>query len=146
MKKLSFVFGTLALMFFCNTQSLLASNLDDDDDDKKTINTVFTTFMQAEKVAERLDMMLIASEEPVTNGVFLFMLQSKAKEALKLQLFDDQSEPVGNNMFKVLEGKNYNGLDVTALNDGVYTVKFQSNEGKELSTVLTVQHGVVVSK
>jgi hypothetical protein len=146
MKKLSFVFGTLALMFFCNTQSLLASNLDDDDDDKKTINTVFTTFMQAEKVAERLDMMLIASEAPVTNGVFLFMLQSKAKEALKLQLFDDQSEPVGNNMFKVLEGKNYNGLDVTALNDGVYTVKFQSNEGKELSTVLTVQHGVVVSK
>ena len=144
MKNLAFIFGIMVAVLL-NSNTVLAATSFDDDDDKTTLSSVFNTFMQAEKVAEKLDMQLVASEEPVTTGVFLFMLKSKSKEQLKLRLLDDQNEPVGNNLFSVLEGKNYNSLNVNALNDGVYTVQFQDNEGKELTTTLTIQHGSITN-
>jgi hypothetical protein len=144
MKNLAFIFGIMVAVLL-NSNTVLAATSFDDDDDKTTVSSVFNTLMQAEKVAEKLDMQLVASEEPVTTGVFLFMLKSKSKEQLKLRLLDDQNEPVGNNLFSVLEGKNYNSLNVNSLNDGVYTVQFQDNEGKELTTTLTVQHGSITN-
>lgn len=144
MKNLAFIFGIMVAVLL-NSNTVLAATSFDDDDDKTTLSSVFNTLMQAEKVAEKLDMQLVASEEPVTTGVFLFMLKSKSKEQLKLRLLDDQNEPVGNNLFSVLEGKNYNSLNVNALNDGVYTVQFQDNEGKELTTTLTIQHGSITN-
>lgn len=143
MKNLIFVFGLLISTLLNSSTAFATTQFDDDDDDKNTISNVFSTLMQAEKVAEKLDMLLVASDEPVTTGLFLFMLQSKSKEALKLQLFDDQNEPVGNNLFSVVQGKNYNSLNVNSLNDGVYTVKFLDNNGKELTANLTVQHGSI---
>jgi hypothetical protein len=143
MKNLIFVFGLLISTLLTSSTAFATTQFDDDDDDKTTIGNVFSTLMQAEKVAEKLDMLLVASDEPVTTGLFLFMLQSKSKEALKLQLFDDQNEPVGNNLFSVVQGKNYNSLNVNSLNDGVYTVKFLDNNGKELTANLTVQHGTI---
>lgn len=143
MKNLIFVFGLLISTLLNSSTAFATTQFDDDDDDKNTISNVFSTLMQAEKVAEKLDMLLVASDEPVTTGLFLFMLQSKSKEALKLQLFDDQNEPVGNNLFSVVQGKNYNSLNVNSLNDGVYTVKFLDNNGKELTANLTVQHGKI---
>jgi hypothetical protein len=144
MKNLAFIFGIMVAVLI-NSNTASAATSFDDDDDKTTVSSVFNTLMQAEKVAEKLDMQLVASEEPVTTGVFLFMLKSKSKEQLKLRLLDDQNEPVGNNLFSVLEGKNYNSLNVNSLNDGVYTVQFQDNEGKELTTTLTVQHGSIAN-
>jgi hypothetical protein len=143
MKNLIFVFALLISTLLNSNTAFATTQFDDDDDDKNTISNVFSTLMQAEKVAEKLDMLLVASDEPVTTGLFLFMLQSKSKEALKLQLFDDQNEPVGNNLFSVSQGKNYNSLNVNSLNDGVYTVKFLDNNGKELTSTLTIQHGII---
>ena len=143
MKNLVFIFGIMVAVLLNSNTVSAATSFDDDDDDKTTVSNVFNTLMQAEKIAEKLDMQLVASEEPVTTGLFLFMLKSKSKEQLKLRLLDDQNEPVGNNLFSVSEGKNYNSLNVNSLNDGVYTVQFQDNEGKELTATLTIQHGAI---
>lgn len=119
---------------------------DDDDDDQQTLTSIFSTFMNAERVAKQLDAQFLMEEGPVNTDVFVFGLKAKSIEELEMEMFDEEGIAVADNMLKVIEGTNYRALDVSSIPDGTYTFKLKNAEGAELTQSVIIERGKITNQ
>lgn len=150
MKKLQTLFLVLAMVGMFQTSFASAPTtkrvavmliLDDDDDDAKTVTTVFTTFMAAEKIAQLLDVELTVSDSPIADDVFVFSLKSQSEKELAMKLLDEEGFEVADNAFIVDEGNNYKQLNVQSLEDGTYEFVVSDKDGKQTSREIRIERG-----
>lgn len=114
----------------------------DDGDDKKVVTTIFTTLMAAEKVAQTLDIEMIMSDDPIDTDVFVFALKSEEQKDLTMKMFDEEGyELAAHRTLSVDQGNNYNGLNVSTLNDGTYIFEVQDADGASMTRKVTINRG-----
>lgn len=135
-------------MFFCLTLTcqVFAVNsakmvhitlfIDNETDDSEVGTTIYTTLFSAQKVANLLQIEMIA-EETTKDDNFLFVLKSVEQMQLAFKIFDEEGTKVGDNSSLVLKGNNAKNLNVSNLRDGTYRMVFTDGEN-ELERVFTV--------
>jgi hypothetical protein len=151
MRTLSYLFA--AFLLTCTlTSNALAPQLEakrvavmliveGDDDDERTVTTIFTTLMAAERVAKMLDAELIADEK-VEDDVYVFSLKSNEQQELAMKIFDEEGYEYAGNIFEAVDGTNYRTVNVETLKDGTYTLKLQNGD-KELTQKMVVSRGKI---
>ena len=93
------------------------------------------------KNQQALEVQFSASDEPVTNGMFIFSIETEAAKELTMELYDEEDfELAGNNAIGLTNGRNYKALNVTELPSGKYTFRLRDDEGKELTREVNVQN------
>lgn len=129
---------SFGLQSFSPNKYVLVTFVTQSEDDKVLVTTIKTTLMNAEKVANMLNVNLVS--EDVASDVFIFNIDSEEYQKLKMELFDEEGyEIVGTNEFIVSEGNNYKGLNIKSLEDGTYIFKLTNEEGKELTKTFKVE-------
>lgn len=140
-----FAFLLVAVLAFGATTKATAANTDvpatedkmvavilllEGEDDKQVVTTIFTTLSAAEKVSKMLDIEMVASDDPVADDVFVFALKSKQEKDITLKMFDEEGyELAAHRVMEVVEGNNYNALNVESLSDGTYIFQLTDAEG-----------------
>jgi len=119
---------------------------DDDDDDQVVFSTMYASMMKAEKIANILQVELAVSKDKIADDVFVFALKSSDQKDLAIKLIDEEGTEVGENLFSVEQGANYRTVNVSSLNDGVYTFRLIDRNGAEISEEFTVERGKRVEK
>ena len=110
----------------------------DDGDDQQIVATIYTSLMAAEKVAQILDIEMIAEDE-VNDDVFVFSLKSEEQKKLTMKMFDEEGyETVGHNTLQVEDGNNYNALNVKELQDGTYKFQLTDESGAVKEKTITI--------
>lgn len=113
----------------------------DEGDDQKVVTTIYTSMASAEKVAKALDIEMVASDDPVED-VFVFALKSQEQKDLTLKMFDEEGyELAAHRVMEVVEGNNYNALNVESLNDGTYIFELTDAEGAVYTREVIVEKG-----
>lgn len=116
-------------------QKMNAANQDEQD-----VMNINASLMGAEKEAQALDVNFTMSDEPVSNGMFIFGMESQDAKSLTLEMHDEEGfAMVANNKFEITEGNNYKALNVKSLEDGQYNFRLKDEAGKELNKVVTIQ-------
>jgi outer membrane lipoprotein-sorting protein len=111
----------------------------ENDDDQQVIETIYTSLMAAEKVAQVLNIEMVAQEE-VNDDVFVFSLKSEEQKELTMKMFDEEGyELAAHRVLKVEDGENYRALNVNSLEDGTYTFQLTDENGAELKKKVTVK-------
>lgn len=113
--------------------------MEDGEDDQQVIQTIYTSLMSAEKVAQVLNIEMIAQDE-VNDDVFVFSLKSEEQKELTMKMFDEEGyELAAHRVLKVEDGENYRALNVNSLEDGTYTFQLTDENGAELNKKVTVK-------
>lgn len=111
----------------------------DNGDDQEIITTLYTTLMAAEKVAQILNIELVAQDE-VNDDVFVFSLKSEEQKKLTMKMFDEEGyELAANRVLQVQDGNNYNALNVKSLEDGTYKFQLTDESGAEKTQTVTIK-------
>jgi hypothetical protein len=112
--------------------------MDSEDDDQQTVTTIYTSLMAAEKIAQVLDIEMVAQDE-VSDDVFVFALKSEEQKNLTMKMFDEEGyELAAHRQFEVENGNNYNALNVQSLEDGTYKFQLTDESGAEKTTTVTI--------
>lgn len=113
--------------------------MEDGEDDQQVIQTIYTSLMSAEKVAQVLNIEMVAQDE-VNDDVFVFSLKSEEQKELTMKMFDEEGyELAAHRVLKVEDGENYRALNVNSLEDGTYTFQLTDENGAELKKKVTVK-------
>jgi len=109
--------------------------------DREEVVNLMRDFMAAENQAAQLEVTLLMSDEPVENGVFVFSIETPKKQALSLQMYDEEGfEMAANNKLDLKAGKNYKALNVKSLEEGAYLFLLKDDSGKELMRKIVIEH------
>ena len=92
------------------------------------------------KNQQALEVNFSASDEAVTNGMFIFSIQSDEQKSLGMKMYDEEGFELANNTIDLTGGQNYKALNVSELNSGEYAFRLVDNEGKELNRKITVKN------
>ena len=88
------------------------------------------------KNQQALEVQFSASDEPVTNGMFIFSIETESAKTLNMEIYDEEDfELAGNNSIELNNGRNYKALNVKELPAGNYTFRFRDDEGDRKSVV-----------
>lgn len=127
-----------------NTEDIIAIKkavISAEDEDAADVLNLNESFLRAKKEAQELDITFNMSDEPVTNGVFIFGIETQEAKDLTLELYDEEGFGlVANNQFNVLSGSNYKALNVKELDAGEYNFRLLDAQGKELNRSIKIQH------
>lgn len=137
----SFVLFTISAEAAPNKMVALVLTMDNGggDDDAQVSQTIYTSLMAAEKVAQLLNIEMIAQDE-VNDDVFVFSLKSEEQKQLTLKMFDEEGyELAAHRELSVEDGENYRALNVQSLEDGNYTFQLTDENGAELKKTVTVK-------
>lgn len=111
----------------------------DGDDDKKVVTTIYTELMVAEKIAGALNIEMTASDDPVSDDVFVFALKSEQDKEVALKMFDEEGYGVAaNRVLEVNEGNTYRALNVETLENGTYIFQLTDENGAEHRRRVTI--------
>jgi hypothetical protein len=111
----------------------------DNGDDKQVVTTIYTTLMAAEKVANLLNVELIADD--VQDDIFVFAVKSQEQMDITMKMFDEEGyELAAHRQLQINDGNNYNALNVTSLEDGTYIFKLTDGKGNEITKEVTIKH------
>lgn len=109
------------------------------ENDEQIVQTIYTTLIAAEKVAQLLDVEITAQDK-VPDDVFVFSLTTKEQKELTMKLFNEEGyELVGHRVFKTKEGTTYRALNVETLQDGTYTFELTDKRGRSLKKKINVK-------
>lgn len=108
-------------------------------EDQQIIQTIYTTLVAAEKVANVLDIEMVAQDE-VNDDVFVFSLKSEEQKDLTMKLFDEEGyQLAAHRVLEVNEGNSYRALNVESLKDGTYMFNLTDQNGAEMSRKITIK-------
>lgn len=98
------------------------------------VTSIFNALIAAENTENQLAVDFSMSDEPVSEGTFIFGIKSENQQDLTLMMYDEEGfEMVANNSFEIQEGSNYKALNVSDLEPGGYIFKLKNEkDGKEL--------------
>jgi len=98
------------------------------------VTSIFNALIAAENTQNQLAVEFSMSDEPVSEGTFIFGIKSEDQQNLTLMMYDEEGfEMVANNSFEIQEGSNYKALNVSDLEPGGYIFKLRNEkDGKEL--------------
>jgi hypothetical protein len=72
------------------------------------------------------------STAAVTDGMFVFSLDSPEHQTFKMEIFDEEGFKLGENNVGIHQGDNYKALNVQSLSEGTYIMVLADSEGGEL--------------
>jgi hypothetical protein len=98
------------------------------------VTSIFNALLAAENSQNQLAVEFSMSEEPISDGTFIFGIKSENQQDLTLMMYDEEGfAMVANNNFEIQEGSNYKALNVSGLEAGSYIFKLRNEkDGKEL--------------
>ena len=110
------------------------------DQDAALVANLFGNLQTAQN-KQALEVAFSASDEAVTNGMFIFSIQTENSKQLTMEMYDEEGfELAGNNIIDLTNGQNYKALNVKELNNGNYIFRLKDEEGKELTHQVKVQN------
>lgn len=82
-----------------------------------------------------------AADEAVTNGMYVFSVETKEPVTLKVDVYDKEAFVLAENMeMEMVAGRNYKALNVENLASGEYKFRLRNQEGNELVRTIQVQN------
>lgn len=109
------------------------------ENDEQIVQTIYTTLIAAEKVAQLLDVEITAQDK-VPDDVFVFSLTTKEQKELTMKLFSEEGyELVEHRVFNAQKGSTHRALHVETLQDGTYTFELTDKRGRSLKKKINVE-------
>lgn len=109
-------------------------------EDAALVVSIFNNLLAAESEASALDLSFSMSDEPIADGVFLFTINTDAKQSLAFEMYDEEGfELSANNRIQLTEGTNYKAINVAGLENGHYVFKLKNEEGQSLVKKVVIQ-------
>ena len=134
------IIATTVLMAFSTNKYVSVILLMDNGDDKQTVSTIYTTLMAAEKVASLMDVELVSADE-VNDDLFVFAIKSEEQMDVTMRLFDEEGyELAAHRDLELLDGNNYNALNVKSLSDGTYIFQLENSIGEQITKTIKIKH------
>jgi hypothetical protein len=105
-----------------------------------TAEDLKNALMNGDKESQILDVNFTMSDEPITDSLFIFGIETEEAKQLFIKMFDEESfELVIDCQFDIEPGNNYKALNTSALKSGSYIIQLRDAYYKELNRTLVIQ-------
>jgi len=117
------------------------SLVSDESNDEADILNIAEALFSTEKETQLLDVKFTAAVDSVTNGMFLFGIETENDKNLSFEIYDEEGyDLVGRNGFVIYTGQNYKALNLNTLESGSYVFRLRDDKGAELNHTITVKN------